>query len=506
VTAPRSPDGRRVGVGRSADPSYPRLPPYDPGEAYPELAGIARAARTPNLVYAAVRQALLHAGLDEEHAGTSVWNPAGAVVRPGMRVLVKPNLVRHENHGPGGTDCLVTHGSVVRATLDYVLRALEGQGEVFVADAPIQSADFDRVLDVTGLRRVVEDARTRTNVPIHLVDFRRVATQETGTGLPGVRRELPGDPHGFVAVNLGARSLLAPLDGGADRYRVTGYDAEETPQHHAPGHHEYLLARTALLADAIVNVPKMKTHRKAGFTCALKNLVGINGDKAWLPHHRAGSTAEGGDEYRETSRRKARLSELDARADLAAPGIRRTALDVARRALRVTHRVVPFGDPYREGSWWGNDTVWRMALDLNRAALWARDGGTWVAERRPWLNVVDAIVCGENDGPLRPDPVAAGLVFVGSDSAMVDLACLRAAGFDLDAVPIVGRAFDAMDLPVTPHRPDDLVVVPEQPSAPLRPSFGWRERLARPAEPLPVDAAAQHAAAAEETSVAAQDG
>lgn len=494
------PDGRRVGVGRSADPSYPRVPPFDPGEAYPELTGIARAGRTPNLVYAAVREALRNAGLDEANAGTASWNPVGAVVRPGMRVLLKPNLVRHENHGPGGTDCLVTHGSVVRAALDYVLRALEGHGEVYVADAPIQSADWDRVLDVTGVRQVVEDARTRTAVPVHLVDFRRVATQETGTGLPGVRRELPGDPNGFVAVNLGERSLLAPLDGGAERYRVTGYDAEETPQHHAPGHHEYLLARTALLADAIVNLPKMKTHRKAGFTCALKNLVGINGDKAWLPHHRAGSAAEGGDEYQERSRRKARLSDLDARVDLAEPGLRRTTLDVVRRAIRVTHRVVPFGDPYREGSWWGNDTVWRMALDLNRAALWARDAGAWVAERRPWLNVVDAVVCGDLDGPLRPDPVAAGFVLAGTDSAMVDLACARAAGFDVDALPIVARAFDRMDLPVTPHRPEELVVVPELPRIPLRPSFGWRERLVASQAPQALEADAAVRVAAHEAS------
>lgn len=475
-------DSRRVGVGRTAEAAYPGLPPFAPGEAYPELTGISAAGGAPNQVFAAVREALLHAGLDDERAGTADWNPLGAVVVPGMRVLLKPNLVRHENHGPGGTDCLVTHGSVVRAALDYVLRALEGRGEVWIADAPIQSGDFERVLDVTGIRGVVADARRRTGVGIHLVDFRRVATEESGTGLPGVRRELPGDPNGFVAVDLGARSLLAEIDDGAHRYRVTGYDAEETPQHHTEGRHEYLLARTALLADAIVNLPKLKTHRKAGMTCALKNLVGINGDKSWLPHHRAGSLAEGGDEYHAPSVRKARLSRLDAQVDLAPPGARRAALDTVRRALRATHRVLPFRDPYREGSWHGNDTVWRMALDLNRAAFWARDGGTWVDERRPWLNIVDAVVCGEADGPLRPEPVAAGVVVAGIDSALVDLVCATMAGFDVTRLPIVARAFDAMEFPVTPHRPEDALVAPSLPLVPLRPSFGWAGWLEKSGE------------------------
>lgn len=478
-----SADPRRVGVGRSSEPAYPQVPPFDPGEPYAELFGIATAGRTPNLVYAAVRDALRHAGLDAAHAGTAQWNPLGDVVTPGMRVLLKPNLVRHANHGTGGTDCLVTHGSVVRVAIDYVLRALEGRGEIWIGDAPIQSGDFERTLDVTGLRGVIEDAQRRSPVPIRVVDFRRVATDESAAGLPGVRRELPGDPNGFIAVDVGRGSLLAPLDDGANRYRVTGYDAEETPQHHTDGKHEYLLARTALIADAIINLPKLKTHRKAGMTCALKNLVGINGDKSWLPHHRAGSPAEGGDEYQESSSRKAKLSELDARVDMAAPGLRRTALDVARRALRVTHRVVPFRDPFREGSWWGNDTVWRMALDLNRAALWVRDGGVWVNQRRPWLNIVDAIVCGENDGPIRPDPVAAGVILVGSDSAMVDLACARMAGFDVDSLPIVAGAFSEMQFPVTSCRPEELDVVPELPSVPLRPSFGWRGRLDGAPEP-----------------------
>ena len=63
------------------------------------------------------------------------------------------------------------------------------------------------------------------------------------------------------------------------------------------GHNDYLLSETVLSADLVVNLPKLKTHKKTGVTLALKNMVGINGDKNLLPHHSVGSIAAGGDEY-----------------------------------------------------------------------------------------------------------------------------------------------------------------------------------------------------------------
>jgi hypothetical protein len=41
--------------------------------------------------------------------------PFGAVIRRGARVLVKPNLVLHQNEEPWGMEPLVTHISVIRA-------------------------------------------------------------------------------------------------------------------------------------------------------------------------------------------------------------------------------------------------------------------------------------------------------------------------------------------------------------------------------------------------------
>jgi uncharacterized protein (DUF362 family) len=464
-------DTRRVAVTRTSRPEYPDTPPFCPGESYPELAGVP-VASAQNPVYAALREALYVLGLDSARYGTPDWNPLGDLIHPGERVLVKPNMVRHENHGPGGLACVVTHPSVVRPLLDYVLLALAGSGEVVVGDSPLQSCEFDVLLERTGMRAMVDAVAARADVPVHLFDFRLVGTVEE-LGLAGARFALDGDPNGLVPVDLGRRSLLSPHDAGSHRYRVTGYDAEATPEHHGGGKHEYLLARSALDADVIVNVPKLKTHRKAGMTCALKNLVGLNGDKAWLPHHRAGATDSGGDEYRHASPRKALMSRLDYAIDMAGPGLRRAALRAMRKTVSVTNRLFPFPDPYREGSWHGNDTIWRTVLDINRAALHARGDGTFRDEPRRWLTVVDAVVCGENEGPLRPDPVAGGVLLAGFDQALVDLACARMIGFDPARLPVVREAFEVDHWPITRHRPEDLDVVPVLPGVPLRPSLGW---------------------------------
>lgn len=51
------------------------------------------------------------------------------------------------------------------------------------------------------------------------------------------------------------------------------------------------------MADVFINLPKMKVHKKTGVTLSLKNLVGINADKNWLPHYSGGSPRNGGDQF-----------------------------------------------------------------------------------------------------------------------------------------------------------------------------------------------------------------
>ena len=57
-----------------------------------------------------------------------------------------------DRHVTGGDyDCVVTHGSVIRAVVDYVLIAMKGKGTLTIADAPLIDNDFDRIVKRTGL-------------------------------------------------------------------------------------------------------------------------------------------------------------------------------------------------------------------------------------------------------------------------------------------------------------------------------------------------------------------
>src|SRR5918999_5766 len=75
--------------------------------------------------------------------------PFGDLIKPGARVLIKPNFVLHHNQGTGGMDPMITHQSVVKAVVKAALQS--DAGEVLVGDAPIQTCNFPELLKTTGL-------------------------------------------------------------------------------------------------------------------------------------------------------------------------------------------------------------------------------------------------------------------------------------------------------------------------------------------------------------------
>ena len=166
------------------------------------------------------------------NAGTPAWNPLGGIVRPGTRVLIKPNLVRHYHDKLGDVDCLLTHGSVVRAICDYVVIAMEGRGQLTIADTPIDMADFDAICRLTGLAAVADFIRKETTIDVRLLDLRteRLVKDDLLTIRESI--SLPGDPEGYATVDFGAASALRALDGPDTNYYTLG---DETVNHLDPG-------------------------------------------------------------------------------------------------------------------------------------------------------------------------------------------------------------------------------------------------------------------------------
>jgi hypothetical protein len=105
---------------------------------------------------------------------------------------------------------------------------------------------------------------------------------------------------------------------------------------------------------------------------------------------------------------------------------------------------VPFKDRYSEGSWAGNDTIWRTILDLNRVLLYCDAEGQLHEDRqRQYLALVDGIVAGEGEGPLEPDPKPAGTILAGTDPVAVDCACASIMGFEYDRIPVISNGFES---------------------------------------------------------------
>jgi uncharacterized protein (DUF362 family) len=435
-------------------------PPFDPGRRYPEIEPLLgeRGSEGPaNPVYAAVRACLRALDLDGSRFGTPAWNPLGDLARRGARIVLKPNFIRHWNPSPGGSVAsVITHGSILRAVADYAFLAAGPEGSVAIAEAPQQDCDFDAIRTLCALDELVAVYRDRAGRTLEVIDLRREAV-EFEDGIVVRRRPLPGDPLGYREVDLGERSFFHGSGLDPRRFRGADYDPGPTCAQHEDGRNAYLLSETVLGADLVVNLPKIKTHKKTGVTLALKNLVGINGDKNWLPHHSVGSAREGGDEFpdgRWIDRARSRAIEW-ARPHLA----RARALPLFRFARRVEDAAR--GRAFvRSGNWHGNRTTWRMVLDLNRCLHYSDAKGLHLDAPQPVrtvLTLLDGIVAGEGDGPLAPRDVPLGAVVASCDPVAADLVALRLMGFDEKRIPKVSEAMKDPGPRVTQvHGSDDV--------------------------------------------------
>jgi len=397
------------------------------------LLGESASAGPYNEVYAAVRAALYGLGLNREHYGTAEWNPIGDLVAPGKRIILKPNLIRHWNpadDGRGGTvDSVITHGAVIRAVADYAMIAAGADGSVAIAEAPQMDCDFDQIRKIVGLDEIIGEYDRVLNREFEVIDLRREAVIMRD-GVIEERRPLPGDPLGYRAVDLGDQSFFTGSGLDPNRFRGADYDSGPTAEQHKNGRNAYLLSETVLSADLVINLPKLKTHKKTGVTLAIKNLVGINGDKNWLPHHSLGSVDEGGDEFPNSKlidRLRSRATEFA--RPLLARGRALKLIQMYRRVETATR-----GDQFiRSGNWYGNRTTWRMCCDLNRCLYYSDKEGLHLdadAPVRTVLTIIDGVLAGEGEGPLAPADVRLGAVLASVDPVAVDLAAVRLMGFD----------------------------------------------------------------------------
>lgn len=415
---------------------YPERAPYDPGEAYPEYRG--QRLDPGNEVYGAVRQTLHQLGLDPEAFGTPDWNPLGELIQPGMTVFLKPNTVSHVNLARKDLFSVIIHASVLRPVLDYVCKALQGKGRIIIGDSQLIMSEFEPAMKLSGIADLLAWYRQQTTIPIECYDLRLERTVRTYLYGRWGRKKVEQDPRGYRVVDLGDESYFRDVDPSRLRIAVASY--KNMYKYHSEGRHQYVFPRSFLESDVVINIPKLKTHRRTAVTLALKNYMGIPACKDSLPHFTTGAPCTGGDQYIHPSRRKEICLWLHDRIQSSPYVPMKFTWAVLKKLIWNSSKIVPFRDEVYEAMWPGNDTLWRTLLDLNRIVMYAdREGKLQDTLQRRQLHLIDGIIGGAGDGPLSPDPVDSRVLLAGLNAACLDAVAATLMGFDFEKAPLIAR-------------------------------------------------------------------
>jgi hypothetical protein len=148
-----------------------------------------------------------------------------------------------------------------------------------------------------------------------------------------------------------------------------------------------------------------------------------------------------------------------------------------------------FGDTQkvvRSGNWHGNDTCWRMVLDLNKCFFFFDGSGARRKAPIRYLAIVDGIIAGEGNGPMTPDAKPCGIVLAGTHPVAVDCVGATLMGFDWTKLSLLKKAFASDQLKITPFAATEIAIRSSRPdwNKPLseirsedvfhfRPHFGW---------------------------------
>jgi len=403
-------------------------------------------------------------------------------------VVLKPNLVKESHiYKPDEWEYIITHPAVITATLDALLKVLKSSSKIIIADGPQTDSSFKKIISRYPVDQWAKMCK-KNGVELEIIDLRE--DEWVNEGDVTVKRiKLLGDPRGSTEVNLkGELSEFWGHKKSKRGYYGADYDIEETNKAHDGFNNLYRISRTVIEADVFINLPKLKTHKKAGITCCLKNLVGINTYKNYLPHHNEGGPSEGGDQFPKDNFNA--IIEGPIMAFLKQNVLRNTRCakflkpvkKIGSKLFGSTEQVI------RSGNWYGNDTVWRMILDLNKILFYANPDGSmredkWINAKK-YIGIVDAILAGEGNGPLAPDPVEMGYIIMGTNPVAIDAVCARLMGFNPMKIPSIKNAFQIKHYKLVDFTYENIRILidnneytifnlPEKYIKRFKPHFGW---------------------------------
>lgn len=481
-----------VYINKVKEIRYPSVP-FHPDCVYPELENMPYSIVNgeKNEVYEGVRNILKNLGFDKENYGDIKWNPLREYVKPGQKVLIKPNLVRGEHpYGDDYVESMISNASLVRPLIDYVILATDGNVDITIGDVPLQDCKWKDAIEKSGFKGLVDFYKSK-KIKINLIDMRFEIAYVNRYDIVCKRAKNPlREKKMYTAVNLRSRSELKDIINYSSRFEITDYGKGTVFRHHNKRKNEYFIPNEVLEADLFINIPKLKTHRKAGYTCAMKNLIGINGDKSWIAHHTRGMKEQNGDEFNTFSLKKYLEVRIWNRLKLTKPGI------VLASLIKIFFiHFIWKGKTYKqvsaegkrtrfffEGSWYGNDTIWRCIKDLNKIIFFAdKKGVLHHVQQRKYLCVVDAVWAGEKEGPMEQVPKALGVILGGINPVYVDYAASKLMKYDYSELPTVKFGFVNRWWKLVDKRPEDVEINSNKPldeiASYFEPTVGWRDKL-----------------------------
>jgi uncharacterized protein (DUF362 family) len=330
----------------------------------------------------------------------------------GKNVLLKPNWVNH-NKKPDDEICLRTHSNLIIAVINVLLQYKPAK--ITIGDSPIQGCNWDKICTESFINEV-NNLCEEQGVPVSIYDFRRTVFDTLNNKV--LKEQNPAS--GYIIFDVGKDSFLEPVTNVRRKlFRIAHYDYEILAEMHHSEVHKYCITKNLFDADIVISIPKVKTHQKAGITAALKNFVGLNGDKDYLPHHRHGGTKNGGDSYQGNNLLR-NISEKV--LDISNKNISKPIFVFWQKLSIILWRIsMQNKNNHWIGGWHGNDTTWRMILDLNKIIVYAKPDGTLSdIPQRQIYSLCDGIIVGQGDGPLFPDPLPLGFLSFTNNAAVND--------------------------------------------------------------------------------------
>lgn len=406
-------------------------------------------------------------------------------------VIVKPNFVQECRNQDEDWEYVITHPTVIEAVIKILCETLSSTGKIILADAPMTGASFTKILEHLPVDYWKKYCREK-KVPFEIIDLRDEEWKMASNGIILERYKLEGDPAGKVLANLkneNSEFFNKPktdqLLYGAD------YDISETNRAHNGVDNFYSVSKTVVDADVFINIPKLKTHKKGGITCCLKNLVGINTNKNLLPHHTIGTPKEGGDQFESSSSGTSVESGLTMFAkNLVVKFKFLSPLLVPLKKLAV----LVWGDNKkkpRSGGWYGNDTLWRTILDLNKVMYYVNSNGDFREDfsqnKKRYVGIVDSIYAGQGNGPLEPDLIKCGKIICGTNPVAIDCVAAKIMNYDYKKIPQLKNSFSISHYKLIDDKYEDINVIYNHGSMCLKeclfedlswePALGWKEHI-----------------------------